>query len=159
MIVDYLTNWQFYSLGPAWKRAIEFIQSLGEDAEQRQYDLQGSDIYALVVGYETRSVATAQFEAHRKYVDLQAVLSGVETFEWAHLDGLAVATPFDPAQDATLYHRPSSGITRIDFRPGMFAAMFPHDAHIPALHMGENPASVVKVVVKINVELLPISGA
>ena len=158
MIVDKLANWQFYSLGPAWRRAIDFVQSLDANAEQRRYDLQGNDIYALVVGYQTRSVTTAQFEAHRKYVDLQVVLSGVEALEWAHLDGLEVATPFDSAEDATLYHRPNSGVTHIDFRAGMFTALFPHDAHIPGLSLDENPTSVVKVVVKISVELLPISA-
>jgi beta-galactosidase beta subunit len=38
--------------------------------------------------------------------------------------------------------------------PGIFIAFFPHDAHMPGVSVGDSPAFVKKVVVKIKAELL-----
>jgi len=41
--------------------------------------------------------------------------------------------------------------------PGIFVALFPHDAHMPSLMLGNTPECIKKVVVKVNVKLLIIS--
>ena len=154
MILDRLDNADCYPLGAAWQTAIDFLKGLKPDAADQKYVLDGDDLFVLVMGYETRVPEPPLFEAHRKYVDIQALVTGEEAIEWAHINGLQVETPFDADKDAILYHRPPSGITRMELRPGVFAAFWPQDGHMPGLVLGDAPQTVNKAVVKINVELL-----
>ncbi|ACF14182.1 conserved hypothetical protein [Chloroherpeton thalassium ATCC 35110] len=153
MIIDQLEKGKFYPYGSAWQKALEFLASLTPDSEEKKYDLMGDDLFAQVVGYQTRTKETAVLEAHRKYVDVHVLISGRERLEVISTDGLEVDKAYDESKDAELYkHTP--GHTLIDLYPGNFALFFPHDAHMPSLTMGEHPESVKKVVIKIKTDLL-----
>ena len=54
MIIDKLENWEHYHFGPGWKRAFEFLTTLTPDAEEKKYELQGEEIFAQVMSYETK---------------------------------------------------------------------------------------------------------
>ena len=43
---------------------------------EKQYALRGDDVYAMVTSYHTKAPEEAAFEAHRKYIDIQAVVAG-----------------------------------------------------------------------------------
>ena len=77
MIVDRLENWEKYHFGKDWKTAFEFLMSLTSDIKDGEYPLKGKEIFALVMSYETRDSGKAVREAHRKYVDIQTVISAV----------------------------------------------------------------------------------
>jgi YhcH/YjgK/YiaL family protein len=154
MIIDRLENWEHYHFGPAWKRAFEFLMTLTPGAEVKKYSLQGEEIFAQVASYETRTPETAVLETHRKYVDIQTVLSGSEKMECFSREGLAVDTPYDESKDAEFYKCSSPGPTRIDLSPGTFVMLYPQDAHMPGLMIEEKPELIKKVVVKIDLELL-----
>lgn len=154
MIVDRLEHWAAYPLGAAWECAVDFLTSISANAEEQRYPLQGDDVYALVMSYETRCPDSALFEAHRGYVDVQAVLSGSEALEWASIEELQVESPFDSDKDVELYRRCEKGATRVSLFPGTFVLLLPHDAHMPGLVLGDAPERVKKAVVKVRVELL-----
>ncbi len=157
MIVDCLENWKIYPYGAAWKSTFEFLMTLTPNAEEKKYPLQGDDIYAMVMSYETRTPETAVLETHRKYLDIQAVLDGGEVMEWFPTGGLAVNKPYEESKDVEFYHHPNSSFARMNVFPGIFVALFPHDAHMPSLMIGNTPESIKKVVVKVNVKLLILS--
>jgi len=153
MIVDRLENWARYFSGAGMKTAFEFLQSLDAEAEVKQVPLQGDEVYAMVVEYETRGPEDAVLETHRKYVDIQVMLAGRERLEWFPVEGLAVRTPYDADKDVTFYDRHGTGPTGVDMAPGLFVALFPEDAHMPSLMTGSRPAPVKKAVVKITCDL------
>lgn len=154
MIIDKITFWEHYQFGSAWKLAFEFLLSLTPDADDKQYDLQGDDIFAIVMSYETKNPEIALLETHRRYVDIQTVLVGGERIEWFSRDELIVDTPYDKSKDVEFYKRTCPGSSRVDVFPGTFVMFFPQDAHMPALMIDEKPELIKKVVVKINVEIL-----
>ena len=154
MIVDRLKNYRCYPLGKAWQLAFDFLLSLKHDAEEKKYPLQGDDLFAIVMSYETGSPETAEIEAHRKYLDIQAVITGEEGIGWCQADALEIDTPYDASQDAELYKRPDRGLLRVDLFPGNFMALFPHDAHMPSLMTQQVPVFTKKVVVKVGIHLL-----
>jgi len=154
MIVDRLENYRCYPFGKAWQLAFDFLLSLPHDAEEKRYPLQGDDLFAIVMRYETGSSETAEIETHRKYLDIQAVITGEEGIGWCQADELEIDTPYDASQDAALYKRPAQGLLQVDLFPGNFMALFPHDAHMPSLMIGEIPVVTKKVVVKIGMHLL-----
>lgn len=149
MIIDQIENWERYHLGAPWKLAFEFLNSVTPDAEDKKHLIQGDDIFALVMSYQTRPPQTAVLETHQKYVDIQVVLVGGEAIEWFPRKGLIVDTPYNEAKEAQFYKRTCPGPVRMDLLPGTFAVFFPQDAHMPALMLNDTPQLIKKVVVKI----------
>ncbi|OGQ87046.1 MAG: hypothetical protein A2512_06585 [Deltaproteobacteria bacterium RIFOXYD12_FULL_56_24] len=154
MIVDRLANYKCYPFGKAWQLAFDFLTSLKHDAEEKKYHLQGDDLFAMVMSYETRSPETSELETHRKYLDIQAVLSGEEVIGWCQAGALEIDTPYDAARDVELYKHPAQGLLRVDLFPGNFMALFPHDAHMPSLMTQQMPVFTKKVVLKMGMHLL-----
>jgi YhcH/YjgK/YiaL family protein len=154
MIIDRLEHWEHYHFGAAWTKAFEFLGTLSADAEEKKYTIEGDDIFAIVMSYDTCSPDTSLFESHQKYVDIQTTLIGTERFECAFTDTLLVQTPYDDATDVQWYKRTHPAQTRVDVSPDTFVMLYPHDAHMAALMTGENSEHIKKVVVKIKAELL-----
>jgi YhcH/YjgK/YiaL family protein len=154
MIVDRLHHYTSYPFGNAWQLAFNFLLSLKPDAEEKKYPLLGDDLFAIVMSYETQTPETSELEAHRKYLDIQAILTGEEVIGWCQADALQIDTPYDAAKDVELYKHPEQGLLRVDLFPGNFMALFPHDAHMPSLMIQQAPVFTKKVVVKVGMHLL-----
>ncbi|MFH1019102.1 MAG: YhcH/YjgK/YiaL family protein [Pseudomonadota bacterium] len=154
MIVDRLHNHTCYPFGKAWQLAFDFLLALPPDAEEKKYPLLGDDLFAIVMSYETRAPETSELEAHRNYLDIQAVLTGEEVIGWRQADELEIDTPYDAGKDVELYKHPAQGLLRVDLFPGNFMALFPHDAHMPSLMTRQVPVFTKKVVIKVGVHLL-----
>ena len=154
MIVDRLHHYTSYPFGKAWQLAFDFLLSLKPDAEEKKYPLLGADLFAIVMSYETCGPETAEIEAHRKYLDIQMVITGEEGIGWRQADELEIDTPYDAVKDAELYKHPKQGLLRVDLFPGNFMALFPNDAHMPSLMTKQIPVFTKKVVVKMGMHLL-----
>ena len=154
MIIDKMENFKLYNFGPAWHRAFEFLDTLTPDSLDGRYDIDGEDIFAIVMSYHTSAPESAVFESHQKYVDIQTVITGSEGFECAFSDELNVITPYDSSKEAAFYERTFHGRTRVDVSPGTFVMLYPHDAHIAGLIVGTESKLIKKVVVKVKIELL-----
>jgi len=153
MIIDTLENWDYYHFGPAWKTAFDFLRTLSPGSEERKYAIDGSNMFAEIACYETISKETTSFESHRKYIDIQTILTGAEIIEVTPSAGLTVNTPYNDTNDVEFYNY-SKTLTKINLYPGTFTMLFPHDAHMPGLTPQGKPEQVKKVVVKIKKELL-----
>tara|TARA_R110000868_G_scaffold1211_7_gene9437 strand:- start:8077 stop:8544 length:468 start_codon:yes stop_codon:yes gene_type:complete len=153
MIIDSLENSKLYGFGKTGKVIFDFLKSLNANAEEKKYELQGSDIFATVMSYETRTSEQAQYESHKKYVDVQAVLDGAEGFKIVSSDVLKVKTAYDETTDV-MFYSPEPETTYLDLYPGSFVLLYPHDAHMPTLIVGDKSQHIKKVVVKVKKELL-----
>jgi len=153
MIVDSMERWGRYFDGPAWEAVAEFLGSLTPETPEGEYRLQGGEIFARVMSYGTRAVAEGALEAHRTYLDVQAVLCGAEGIAWHPAGGLEVRQAYDAAGDVEFYHTPELLPARVEVFPGTFVALFPEDAHMPQLQVAGMPGQVKKVVVKVPVSL------
>lgn len=110
-------------------------------------DIDGDAVFANVQEYDTVPAEEKQLEAHRRYYDVQFVVSGEEVMQYAPLEGLAKVQPFDEDADFGLYctpERPSS----IVLRAGDVAVLAPEDAHKPGCAL-DTPCCVRKIVVKV----------
>ncbi len=152
MIIDRAEYCNCYPYGSAWNTAFTFLSTITPSAEETKYEIQGDDIFAIIASYNTKE--PHKFEAHREYVDIQCLLEGQEIIESTALNGLTVDTPYDRQKDVALYVSTDSRKTVSYLEPGIFIAFFPHDAHMPGVSVGDSPAFVKKVVVKIKAELL-----
>ncbi len=154
MIFDRLENHTLYPLGNVWETAFDFLKTVTPEMEDKKYILQGDELYASVASYNTKARGVAKLETHRKYVDIQVLISGSETIEIFPKKGLTVNEPYNPEKDVEFYQSPAEPPVQVTLRPSHFVAFFPEDAHMPCLMTGGTPQPVKKVVIKVAVELL-----
>ena len=145
MVLDQLANASRYaSMHPRFARAFEFLAALGPLPAGRQ-DLDGDRLYVLVQDENGRGHKGARLEAHRKYIDIQLTLEGIEEIGWSPLAACRPAAGFDQEKDSGFFDdRPHVWLT---LPPGHFAIFLPTDAHAPLGGLGRCQKAVVKVEV------------
>ena len=150
MILDIISNRERYSdLGASIERALEYLADTDFTAlEDGRHPIDGEAIFALVSSYETEPESARSFEAHRKYIDVQYLLSGREIIHWAALQELAPAGEYSAEKDIVFLSGESRA--RLQLTPGTFALFFPEDAHKPNCAW-DDPEAARKVVVKVRV--------
>ena len=148
MILDTLANSdQYTALHPLFARAFTFLRDTDLMAlEPGVHAVQDEQIFAIVEVCTGRTRADAQLECHRRYIDIQLVLAGVDEMGWKPLaECVAPATEYDAARDIGFFNdAPRSWIAT---PPGAFCLFYPDDAHAPLV----SDALIRKVVVKIAV--------
>ena len=152
MIIDHLEHQAQYPFGRLWDTAFEFLKTVTPETACGKYPLEGDALIAIVDGYETKPRNSAKLETHRKYADIQIMISGEEAHEIFPEEGLTVSTPYIPERDVEFYQIPKESGIRLVMRPGDFAVYFPQDAHMPCLMTGSAPQLIKKVVFKIVVD-------
>ena len=88
-------------------------------------------------------------ETHEKYLDVQMVFEGRETFEWEEASELEAETEYDPETDFKFYR---GGGKKILATEGMFYILFPQDAHRCRGMAGKEGEKYRKIVLKLPVE-------
>ena len=148
MILDILTNASRYAaLHPLFPRAFEYIRNTDlQTLKQGRYPIVGDELFAIVEHVPGRTRAEAKLEVHRRYIDIQLVLAGVDEMGWKPL--AACHSPmgdYSAEKDIQFFHdTPASWIAT---PPDAFCVFFPEDAHAPLVGTG----SIRKVIFKIAV--------
>lgn len=136
----------------AMQMALDFLKTSGTtELHPGRVEIDGKNVYALVQSYETASAPSeVRLEAHRQYIDIQYIVTGVEVIGWAHIAGLQNPTAYDVEKDVWFGTLPRQEMTSVRVASGQAAIFYPEDAHAPKLAFA-SPASVLKVVVKVRV--------
>lgn len=153
MIHDHISNALNYAFrNLLLKKGLNFLGST-EAASMAvgRIDLEGDRLFVMMQEYPTRPEKECFWEAHRKYVDIQYIVAGVEDIGYAPLAGLEIVEPYDAARDFVKLAGHGS-VLRIP--AGMFAVFFPQDAHRPCMAPNGLVAPVRKIVVKAAVDFL-----
>ena len=85
----------------------------------------------MVHEYNTKDKKKAKLEAHRKYIDIQYIHSGVELIGVAAFKDQIPITD-DTEKDLAFYEGDASFIK---LETGMFAIFFPDDLHMPGIKL------------------------
>jgi YhcH/YjgK/YiaL family protein len=149
MIIDRKENAELYKgVGERIKSALNFINNTDcESLTLGKHDIDGDDVFALVSEYQTKDSADCQLEAHRKFIDVQYVVSGAELMGYAPLKGQEASMTYNEDDDFILYPATVS-FTKVE--SGMFAIFYPGDLHMPGI-MIDNSSPVKKIVIKVRV--------
>jgi YhcH/YjgK/YiaL family protein len=147
MIIDSLKNAALYfgvreriSAGLRWLQA----QDLARLAAGR-YELDGTNLFAIISEYQTKPRDQGKWEAHKRYFDIQYLISGREAIGYAPLEACRLGG-YDEGKDfQEIAEAPGDFLT---MRPGMFMVLAPQDAHMPGLAL-DAPGPVKKAVVKV----------
>ena len=154
MLCEALTNWKRYDFGPTWSEVMTWLERHAANLSAPA-SAAGCEVH-LDVG-KTKPLDCCLYESHRKMVDVQLVLEGAEWMYIAPSEGLALLDPFDEQKDCGFHILPAWESARITLHPGIFALLFPWDAHMPLAAIDNTPAPIKKIVVKIPLSRLKLN--
>jgi len=149
MIFDSIENAEmYYGLNGRIKTAFEFIKKTNfETLNEERVEIDGDNIFAMIQKYKTRNSEDAKWEAHRKYIDIQFMVSGAENMGFVLQDYLEIIEEYNPEKDVEFL----DGLgDYVQVNENEFVIFFPDDAHMPGLKIKENEM-VHKVVVKVKI--------
>ena len=132
-----------------FNKAIEFLRRLDiRNLADGRVDIDGQHVFALVQRYETVMTDAPKFEYHRKYIDIQYIVSGKEVIGWAPAERMTITEAYDMEKDICFGIVPKEEITPVFLQAGQLVVLYPEDGHAPKLAAGA-PSHVVKIVVKV----------
>ena len=156
MIIDQLNNLSRYeSLHPRFPAAFAFLRELlSKEALDGRYSMPGADVKeAVYVIFGTNAIEpniAAAAEAHKKYIDVQAVLAGEEAMFVPVSVLPAVTDPYRADRDCALYAPvPLETCHRLRVSAGSFAIFFDGELHAPSTAVGTEPVVVRKAILKV----------
>ncbi|HWI89786.1 MAG TPA: YhcH/YjgK/YiaL family protein [Flavisolibacter sp.] len=137
---------QYHLNKTAWDKAFAYLKNTDlKTLTTGRHEIDGDNVYASVTEAPTKDYDKTAFESHRKYIDLQLVITGEENMAKASLSSVAVSKPYNEATDLANY----TGEGKIYTVPaGTFMLFFPTEAHRPNITPGGNKV-VKKIVIKI----------
>jgi len=134
----------------AWNLAFKFLKETDlETITPGRYELQGEDLFINVDEYQTRNEEDTRFEAHKKYADIQYLVSGTERIGIMPLQDTTVTEPYNELLDIAFLDADENNYSLASQEN--FFIFFPEDAHRPGLKDVEN-TPVRKVVVKVRID-------
>jgi YhcH/YjgK/YiaL family protein len=134
-----------------WDKAFKFLKNTDLlKLELKRYDIDDDNLFATVSEYISKNEETAKFEAHRKYIDIQYVISGKEVMNVAPIATVKeILVPYDATKDIEFVA--VKEIVSFKANTDKFFIFFPGDVHRPGLKDGVN-SPVRKIVVKVKVD-------
>lgn len=152
MIVDKLENAEmYYVLGERYKKAFEYLKSVDlKNLENGKYSIDGEEIFVSVQDYETKSESEGKFEAHKKYADVQFIITGREKIGYENIKNCKETTFYDDKNDIVFLENKTPYKTFVNADENTFLIFTPQDAHMPCITI-KNSTYVKKAVVKIKI--------
>lgn len=153
MIFDKMDNISdYFEELPLLKKVEEFVVDFNhKKLADGTYEIDGKRVFAMIQSYRTKQqTQEMMFEAHKKYIDLQYIVNGIEKIRWAKLDKVdLVEERYSSGGDIAFYE----GDAMFDFTlaKGTFLLLYPEDAHLPGLS-AQKDINVRKIVFKIQVD-------
>ena len=114
-------------------------------------------IFMNVMEVESEPAEARKSEIHRKYLDIQVLISGSEKMEFGVTQpNLNDYEPYNEENDyqLTLADKDIELKSAVVLRPKMFAVFLPYEPHKPCCHVDNKVSKIKKLVVKIPADLL-----
>lgn len=148
MIFDTLENIKNYEgLGRVYT-ALKFLSETDfTNMPLGKYELCGDDIFYMVQEYETDPEKTL-CEAHKKYIDIQLIVTGVEAIGVVPDNDGKTLVSAKPENDVWFYECETQKMILTD---GCFMVLYPSDLHSPGVGVNGKKHFCRKVVVKVKV--------
>lgn len=123
----------------------------------------GDHIVTHVNTYTTKDRKDCAYEIHKRFVDVQYLLSGQEYIDVVDPQHLTLRAPFDEEKDIAFFNELIAPDSRVLMRPNLYCVIFPWEAHMPCIAINEStntstppslsgPMEVKKAVAKIPLE-------
>lgn len=131
-----------------WDEAFAFLRDHNLDSLPKgKYVIDGDNVTASVSIDPSKDFEKTNWESHRKFIDVQCIISGEEKMGVSPLSKATVTKEYDEKRDAANYSAEGRFYVA---GPGEFFIFFPEDVHRPNITPGGNKV-VKKIVIKVRV--------
>lgn len=138
---------RYTALHPLFACAFDYIRNTDLAAlATGHHTIIGNDLFAIVEQVPGRARAEAQLECHRKYIDIQLVLEGVDEMGWKPLAECHNPVSDYSAEKDIQFFR-DAPLSWISTPSGAFCIFFPEDAHAPLVSGGHIRKVIFKIAV------------
>jgi len=145
MLISSVKNYQnILKIFPKLGIVFDFIiKNISDKTIESKYDI-SDGVYAIVQKCEPKSKDDQLLETHKKYIDLQYVISGRENIGWKFVDkSFEIHKKYSIKKDIAFFtNKPD---TYIKLKKGEFVLFFPEDAHAPLCGNGTVKKCIVKI--------------
>lgn len=149
MIYDNLNNIDLYKgLSDDIYVGLEFLKKVDPSIAKGVYQL-NPRLKAIVSEYETKTCNNYVYETHKRFIDIQYTLKGLERIACLPVEKLEGLKAYSEDSDAALYVANSKPQEMV-IGDGFFAVFFPQDGHMPQICV-DTPSLVKKVVIKVEI--------
>lgn len=151
MVKDNIKNAQnYYNLSERIKSGLEYLKNTDfSKVENGKYEISRQEVFAIIQDYTSKPQSEGDFEAHRKYIDIQYIVEGEELLGVCDIENFSPITDYDKEKDIVfLALKNDAKPDFIRLKEKEFTIFMPKDAHKPSLAV-QSPSYVRKVVVKI----------
>ncbi len=150
MIYDNIKHIEsFTSISDDIRLGLEYLRDFNPGVEVGIHELTPR-VKAIVSEYTTKHENEYGYEAHRQYIDIQYIISGLEKICFLPIEYLKETKGYNKEIDAAFYKEADMKPQELILGNGYFAIFFPQDGHMPQLCV-ENPEPVKKVVIKVRI--------
>jgi biofilm protein TabA len=147
MIYDALSNFRNYlAIHPLFSLVSDFINSHDLSTIDIGRIAVAQGVYAVVSEYTTDSIENKFIECHKRYIDIQIIVDGIEQIGICAKNECKIIDEYDEEKDL---EKLEGKIDLITLKNGSFAIFFPQDGHVPGLKIGNKENRVKKAVFKI----------
>jgi YhcH/YjgK/YiaL family protein len=148
MIIDSILGLERYRrMNDGFEKAFRFLRSHDlQKLETGRYEIDGSNVYAMVSENELKDIEIAKLEVHDSYIDIHIPVSASETYGWK--DRTLCNTgegKYDDEKDIAFFDDEPEAFCVVN--PFQIIIFFPSDAHAPLIGNGKLKKTVIKVKV------------
>lgn len=136
---------RYMALHPLFKQAFSYIRNTDLLALlPGRHPIAGDKLFVIVESVQGRTRDAAKLECHRRYIDIQLVLTGGEEMGWRPLaDCTQPVESFNTEKDIQFFHDAAASWVAVP--PAHFCIFFPEDAHAPLVAAGNIRKAIFKV--------------
>lgn len=146
MVISSLENYEKYIANDRIRQAFEFLKNTNLlDLEVGKHIIDGDKIFALVQNYSTKDQNLCKYESHKRYIDIQYIVSGKEKISYTNIKNLKLKNE-DKENDKILYEDTLGN--ELIINEGEFVIFYPEDGHKACIKVNKEE-SVKKIVLKV----------
>lgn len=151
MIYDTIDNLkQYVCMHKHFADVLRFLESAPiSGRSDGKYEINDQGAYVIIDTYDTKDVSDCFIECHRKYIDVQVVIEGIERVGVCQR-AACKAFPYDEEMD---FQKLKGDADLLMLGAGGFMIFYPDDAHMPKVRYGTSSGPVKKAVFKVPVQI------
>ena len=132
------------------EKAVKYLKevNIAEADVGKRVDVD-DDFYYSIQSYDTKPAEECKLESHRKYIDIQIMVSGEESMDLADISRLSLREEYNEEKDVVFWNVPIR-MSKTTLLPGDCIVLYPETAHRGAQNLkGTKP--VLKIVGKVKI--------
>lgn len=134
------------------KMAVSLYEKLDvQNLEAGKHDLDGQNVFVLIMEMETKPSCEVRYEAHSQYIDIQILLEGSECLTYLPAGSEDRVIENLMKEKDVAFYKSERSASEVHLTPGMCVVFYPGELHKPGCISREKKV-IRKAVIKVKQE-------